>query len=120
MLNYFDQHIVGIVLVGEPWFFGSFWRIARMLLPEKERNMIQMLGNRWHELPHAVQRGPHGKPLWGGGELGPVELTLTQLPSDGDLGGVAVGALPLTLPGQMMDVQSNARSSLQQHSESEL
>ena len=47
LLNYFDQHIVGIVIVGEPWFFGSFWKVARMLLPEKERNMIKMLGNNW-------------------------------------------------------------------------
>ena len=69
-----------------------------MLLPEKERNMIKMLGNRWHELPHAVQIGSQDLLPCGGGELGPVEKSLSQLPSDGDLGGLRVGALPLAIP----------------------
>jgi hypothetical protein len=57
LLNYFDQNIVGIVIVGEPSFFGAFWRVARMLLPERERNMITMLGQKWEQLPGAVQVG---------------------------------------------------------------
>jgi hypothetical protein len=57
LLNYFDQNIVGIVIVGEPSFFGVFWRVARMLLPERERNMITMLGQKWEQLPGAVQVG---------------------------------------------------------------
>ncbi len=69
-----------------------------MLLPEKERNMIKMLGNRWHELPQAVQIGSQDLLPCGGGELGPVERSLSQLPSDGDLGGLRVGALPLDIP----------------------
>jgi hypothetical protein len=57
LLNYFDQHIVGIIIVGEPSFFGAFWRVARMLLPERARNMITMLGQKWEQLPGAVQVG---------------------------------------------------------------
>ena len=109
LLNYFDQHIVGIVLVGEPWFFATFWRVVRMLLPEKERNMVHMLGNRWHEIPQAVQIGRHDQPVCGGGELGPVERSLAQLPSDGDLGGVPVGSLTLNLSGELMSARSGAQ-----------
>ena len=94
LLDYFDQNIVGIVLIGEPWFFGSFWKIARMLLPEKERNMIKMLGSNWNQLPQAVQMGG----ACSGGELGDAEKRLLQLPTDEDLGGTRLGTLPLEIP----------------------
>ena len=110
LLNYFDQNIVGIVILGEPWFFGSFWKVARMLLPAKERNMITMLGQRWDQLVHAVQVGD--KSLCEGGKLGPVEQSLLQLPSDDDLGGTRVGTLHLEFPAplarQLTPTQSNA------------
>ena len=100
LLNYFDQNVVGIVIVGEPWFFGSFWKVARLLLPERERNMIKLLGNsNWAKLPQAVQMGPdlEGLPC-GGGELGEVEKRLLLLPSDDDLDGVRLGTIELEIP----------------------
>jgi hypothetical protein len=68
-----------------------------MLLPEKERNMIKMLGNNWDQLPHAVQVGADAQRC-SSTELGLVEKSLQQLPSDKDLGGIRVGSLALELP----------------------
>jgi len=93
LLDYFDQNIAGIVLLGEPWFFASFWKVVRMLVPEKERNMVRMLGHKWDQLPHAVQLGAPQCKAWG-----PVENSLLKLPSDDDLGGIRLGSLPLEIP----------------------
>jgi len=92
LLHYFPQHIVGIVIIGEPWFFDSFWRIAKYLLPEKERNMIKMLGDGWSGLAANVQE--HSDETCSGD----LEKKLEKAASNDELDGVSMGRMSLHIP----------------------